>query len=294
MEQQELKNSWGGPWTEAKLETFEKYVRAYLTIMKRHKYWKTIYFDGFAGSGSRQNTNPDFLRQLQITEEEERVYEGAAQRVLDLSSVLHFDYYYFYDKNPAAVNELQKRLESQNLPHKGRAVYRSGDANEGLGELANALQDKAKKFASLVLLDPFGMQINWASIEQLKGTRADIWILVPTGVIINRLLDKKGELKHSEKLKSFFGLEEEEIRNFFYSTKTENTLFGEIDQVQKITRPIQKISELYIQQLKNIWKHVSEKPLILKNSKGTPIFHFIFASNNETALKIANQIVQTT
>ena len=27
--------SWGGAWTEDKLDTFEKYVRAYLTIMNK-------------------------------------------------------------------------------------------------------------------------------------------------------------------------------------------------------------------------------------------------------------------
>jgi hypothetical protein len=42
------------------------------------------------------------------------------------------------------------------------------------------------------------MQINWESIASLKDTRTDIWILIPTGVIVNRLLDKSGELKHKE------------------------------------------------------------------------------------------------
>ena len=35
-----------------------------------------------------------------------------------------------------------------------------------------------------------------------------------------------------------------------------------------------------------------EKPLILKNSKNVPIYHFIFASNNNTGLKIANDIIE--
>ncbi|MBR6170942.1 MAG: hypothetical protein IKQ51_09640 [Bacteroidaceae bacterium] len=48
-------SSWGGLWTEEKLDAFEKYVNAYLTIMNSYKEkydWKLIYFDGFAGSGS--------------------------------------------------------------------------------------------------------------------------------------------------------------------------------------------------------------------------------------------------
>ena len=49
-------NGWGGSWTEQKLDCFESYVKAYLTIMNvyRDKFnWRLIYFDGFAGSGSR-------------------------------------------------------------------------------------------------------------------------------------------------------------------------------------------------------------------------------------------------
>ena len=52
-----ISDSWGGRWTEEKLDAFEKYVNAYLTIMNtfRDKHnWKLIYFDGFAGSGSRK------------------------------------------------------------------------------------------------------------------------------------------------------------------------------------------------------------------------------------------------
>jgi len=46
--------------------------------------------------------------------------------------------------------------------------------------------------------------------------------------------------------------------------------------------------------LKEIFKHVTSRPLILKNSKNVPIFHFVFASNNQTALKIASQIIGKT
>jgi hypothetical protein len=74
--------------------------------------------------------------------------------------------------------------------------------------LANAMHND-NSLAALVLLDPFGMQVDWKSIELLKGTRTDLWILIPTGVIVNRLLDRKCELTHAEKLTSFFGKDEE-------------------------------------------------------------------------------------
>lgn len=279
---------WGGPWTEKKLEAFSKYVWSYLTIMKKYPYWKTIYFDGFAGSGTREKQkNPELMQQLKITVEEEKTYKGAAERVLGLKD-LSFDFYYFIDKNELSLEKLKDKLDEK---HKDKTiVYRSGDANQQLSELSSAL--KTKDFAALVFLDPFGMQIDWNSIAELKDTRSDVWILVPTGVIVNRLLDRAGKLEFSDKLQSFFGLTIEEIKNHFYMEKKVQTLFGEEEIITKVSQPIEKIARLYAERMKTIWKHVTEEPLVLRNRNGTPIFHFVFASNNQNAKMIAKQIIQ--
>ena len=148
-----------------------------------------------------------------------------------------------------------------------------------------------KSISSLVLLDPFGMQVDWASIENLRNTRTDLWILIPTGIIVNRLLDKNGELTHIERLKSFFGEDEGFLREYFYRQKQEQTLFGEINIIEKIEHPIKRIAELYIQKLGEIFKNVTPEPLVLFNRRHTPIFHFACASNNQTAIKIASEII---
>ncbi len=83
---------WGGPWTEKKLQAFSKYVAAYLTIMKKFPYWETIYFDGFAGSGTKEEeVQSELYKQLKITEQEEKTYKGAAERVLTLKDDLAFN-----------------------------------------------------------------------------------------------------------------------------------------------------------------------------------------------------------
>jgi three-Cys-motif partner protein len=285
----EPSGDWGGPWTEKKLEAFAKYVKSYLIILNQHPFWKTIYFDGFAGSGSKE-IKTELYKQLKITEEEERVYKGAAERVLTLDNDLTFDYYYFIDKKERSLEKLKAKLNSKFDLSKRKIEYRSGDANNWIHELAAAL--KTNKYAALVFLDPFGMQIDWKSIEELKGTRSDVWILVPTGVIVNRLLDRAGELKYIDKLESFFGLKEEEIKGLFYKQEIRQTLFGEEESISKISKPIEKISKIYVERMKTIWKHVTEEPLRLDNRNGVPIFHFVFASNNEKAIKIANQIIK--
>jgi three-Cys-motif partner protein len=288
----EPSEEWGGHWTQQKLDAFTKYVSAYLTILKKHPHWKTIYFDGFAGSGNRKSDKKsNVYHQLHLTQNDDEVYKGAAERILNTPSDQSFDYYYFVDLNETSLNKLQSKLENSPITEGKILEFRAGDANKQIIKLAHAL--KSGKFAALIFLDPFGMQIDWSSIEQLKGTRSDLWILVPTGVIVNRLLDKAGKLTHLEKLESFFGLSEAEIRARFYKREQVTTLFGEPEEiVAKVSQPIQKIAELYIERLNTIWTEVTKTPLVLKNSMNTPIFHFVFASNNKTGLKIAKDILK--
>lgn len=292
-------SSWGGQWTEEKLDAFEKYVNAYLTIMNpnREKYhWKLIYFDGFAGSGSRNDDSSQAVSELMldlfkdeyIDEEELNTYKGAAERVLGIKQN-GFDQYVFVDKNKNSSQQLKNQLEP--FAQGRNLVFKTSDANEQVITLAKAMHQN-KNLASLILLDPFGMQVDWKSIELLKGTRTDLWILIPTGVIVNRLLDRKGELTYIDKLTSFFGKDESFLKDYFYKKKTVDTLFGEKEIIEKVKKPIEKIAELYIEQLKTIFEYVTEKPLVLYNSRKTPIFHFACASNNSTAIKIASQIIK--
>ena len=290
---------WGGAWTEEKLDAFEKYVKAYLTIMNayRDKYiWKLVYVDGFAGSGSRNEPGTDVPSELlldlfkneYLEESEINTYKGAAERVLSID-MRGFDFYYFIDKDEESSNRLRQRLAT--LLEGKMVEFRSTDANTEVKKLSMAMKGNAK-LRALVLLDPFGMQVNWDTIAALEGTKTDLWILVPTGVIVNRLLVRKGDPLHIERLTSFFGKDEEYLRQYFYNRVQEQTLFGEVERVEKVKKPIQKIAELYIKQLQNIYNYVTAEPLVLYNSRNTPIFHFVFASNNENAVRIASQIIK--
>lgn len=282
---------WGGHWTIKKLDAFAKYVWSYLTIMKKNPYWKTIYFDGFAGNGTRKKEKSELFHQLQLSFEDETVYKGSAERVLNMRDNLSFDYYYFIDTNGDSIHKLENKLRSLKISAGRNLRFLTGDANDWLRDLAQLMN--SGQYASLVLLDPFGMQIDWESIEALRGTRTDIWILIPTGVIVNRLLDRKGELTHINKLRTFFGLEEQQIRDYFYETDIVPTLFGQDELTSKVMRPIEKIADLYLKRINSVWDFILKKPLRLVNSRGVPIFHFVFASNNKVAVKIANQIVES-
>jgi three-Cys-motif partner protein len=290
----EPQSNWGGNWTEIKLNAFENYVNAYLTIMnsQKQKYngWPTtIYFDGFAGSGERTLSSIAEENNLfagYLIKEELELYKGSAERVLSL--IQKFDYYFFVDNDKPSITLLEKKLNEKGIVN-DKCYFLCKDVNLQLDKLSKFINDKK---AALVLLDPFGMQINWSSIEKLKDKRVDLWILIPSGVIINRFLDRKGKLIFSNKLQSYFGIIEDEIRKKFYETEKVETLFGSVNLVAKTNDSVSKIAELYIEKLKSIWKYVSDEPLKLYNSKNVPIYHFVFASNNQTALKIAKQIIE--
>ena len=82
--------------------------------MQKHPYWKTIYFDGFAGSGERKSKRKSPLyQQLLVTQEDEKLYKGAAEKEeTTMPGDLSFDYYYFVDTNEKSLEKLKNKLEA--------------------------------------------------------------------------------------------------------------------------------------------------------------------------------------
>ena len=150
-----------------------------------------------------------------------------------------------------------------------------------------------KDYRVLAFVDPYGMFVDWTSIEALKGLGIDLWILVPTGMGVNRLLKKDFNISEAWllKLEKFLGLPRKEILDYFYKRKSTFTLFGEETMVEKEKDAIEKAGELYLKRLNEVFQFVSE-PFKMKNSTGTLMYHFIMASNNKTAQKIANDIIK--
>lgn len=299
----ESQKSWGGEWTEMKLDAFEKYVKAYLTIMKKYateNSWSLFYFDAFAGNGSREsiieevhNTEATLFGNEEIEEiTEQASYKGAAERVLSCDiDGFSFDYYYFVDKNEKSLQTLEEKLK-KTFPNKAKYMaFKLGDANKRILELVDYAKSHPK-CAALILLDPFGMQLNWETLKALKDIKhIDLWILVPSGVIINRLLTRNGKILCPERLVKSFGMPIEKIQSYFYKQVKEQSLFGEINRQEKRDNTINKIAQLYLDLLHKEFAHVIKEPLVLRNSTNCPIFHFVFASHNEKAVKIASEII---
>jgi len=109
---------------------------------------------------------------------------------------------------------------------------------------------------------------------------------------VNRLITTKGTIDPTwvSRLEKFLGMSEKEIREKFYKVNPQHTIFGEDPGVLKEERVIEKSAELYKERLATIFDYVS-KPYTLRQKGGSILYHFFMASNNRTAVNIANDIV---
>lgn len=273
-------DDWGGKWTQDKIDIFLKYLNAYLTIMSRYNF-RLIYFDGFAGSGK-----------IGSGLKNQELIEGVATQVISFEKPIEFNIYYLVDLNKKKAQNLESLIRSQFPNNKNRKTYVvSDDCNKKLVSMAKYLKEH-KDFRALAYLDPYGMEINWSSLECFKELGCDMWILVPTGVGVNRMLTRNGEITSSwlDKLSKFLGISPSEIKDSFYKEHKTLTLFGEESSIIKEKRAVEKIISLYQDRLKNIWKYVSNA-YPMKNSTGSIMFHFLLASQNLSAVKIADEII---
>lgn len=276
-------NTFGGDWTKTKIEILVDYAKAYLTIMNKYPHYRTLYFDGFAGSG--------FI--VQGDEQDLSITNGAARRIVEIEEPTDFDGYYFVEKDASKLKSLKQNTADQ-YPDKSIHLV-DEDCNKKLRDMAEHLSEiKGDREFDKVLayIDPCGMQLEWNALECLEGIDADVWILVPTGMGVNRLLVGDGKISDGwiKRLELFLGLTEGEIKNYFYEEKKERTLFGEMTRTQKKSKAIDKAAKLYQKRLSEVFKYVVD-PLELKNERNSVMYHYLFASNNDTAAKIAKDII---
>jgi three-Cys-motif partner protein len=177
----------GGDWTTAKLEVLAGYLQSYTSALKdkpspEHPFRKG-YIDAFAGTGYRDahgENDPSLSLLLpDLAEREPKdLLDGSAR--LALKAEPRFDKYIFIDRSPKRC-ALADDIE-----------IRQGDANEEIQRLCKANWTSHR---AVLFLDPYGMQIEWPTIEAVAGTKAiDLWLLFPLGIGVNRLLKKSGDI----------------------------------------------------------------------------------------------------
>lgn len=289
-------HEFGGEWTEEKLRRLEKYLRAYMRIFSTNPYAKRYipnYVDAFAGTGSRTRDDRAEGETLALFDADDQTdlqvfYRGSAQRALLLDPP--FGHYLFIERKPEYVGELA-RLRNDFPQLASRIEIRQGDANNALQAWCRETDWHTNR--AVVFLDPYGMAVDWQTIRVIAGTKAiDLWVLLPVGAAINRLLLRKGPPSGgwAESLTRLFGTEE--WRDAFYRPSLQPSLLGDIDPGFAKTASFRHIGEFFVERLKREFPVVPDEFLMLFNSKRNPIFMLFFAAANVTAAKIAGDILR--
>lgn len=259
-----------GEWSERKIEIATKYAKEFSKIVGSNRF-RTHYIDGFCGGGFH-------LRK----ETQERI-RGTAVRIVEEVSP-PFEKYHLVDADLEKASAMAKRLSGRpNIK-----VY-PGDANLVLlNEVFPAIQwsnyDRA-----LCFLDPYRILLNWGVLVHAGRSRAmDVILHFPTGDVQRNVLRRNRSIvspSDIERMNTMWG--DGSWENVAY--REVQTLFG--SELEK--EPIQNILDAFCVRLEKeaCFKFVS-KPLAMKNKTNATIYHLIFASQKDVALKIADYIFE--
>ena len=288
----------GGSWTDRKLNALAEYLIQYRVIFTKNpwaKKYKTIYVDAFAGTGEREVGDDSRQASLFGYDEEKRGFQAGSVKVaLTLKS--KFDKYIFIDSKAKHATALKELLRNQHAELAGRCDVRREDANRWLQEWCRT-EDWTKQRA-VVFLDPYGMDVEWVTIEAIAKTQAiDLWVLFPFAIGANRMLprDTPPDSAWARRLTAILGTDE--WKQQFYRQNRETDLLGmERGSVTKIVGA-DDILKFFLRRLESVFAKIVQEPLILENSNHVPMYALCFAAGNRrgapTAVRIASHLTRT-
>ncbi len=283
--------SFGGDWTDQKLERVRKYLVAYATAMK-DKGYKIAYIDAFAGTGYRTSPKDEGGDEY-LFPEMEQFMDGSAR--IALQATPRFDKYIFIEQHHKRFAELQKLKED--FPHLADKIHlENKDANSYLKGMCQG--PSWSKHRAVLFLDPFGMQVTWDTIEAIAGTKAiDLWYLFPL-MAVSRMLKKTGDIPSPWRKRLDAILGASDWYDISFQKKKTQSLFGEEEITVKVS-DFSSIMNYVVKRLQSVFPGVAENPLPLYNSRNNPLYLLCFAISNpnpkakELALKIAKHVLST-
>ena len=308
----------GGEWTKEKLKVIGSYLSAYTTALKNQPFSK-LYIDAFAGTGyfspSERHDRP-MDRQLELpltgvsgdwhqsrhssdaddsvqhspivdqTEDVHQLFDGSARLALGVEPP--FDKYVFVEIDSGKC----RRLEELGEEFSNRSIsVCQGDAND----IVLSLCEKTdwRKHRAVLFLDPYGMEVNWSTVEAVAKTKSiDMWLLFPmSAVSISLWANRDIPDKLRKKLDELLGTPYWK-KDLLSSGKTPS-LWGQSPPADE-KAPSETVGRYFVDRLKTIFpKHGVVEPGVLFNSKNSPLFLLCFAAGNENGAKIASRIAKS-
>jgi three-Cys-motif partner protein len=265
-----MAHAFGGAWTERKLSVVRRYLESYAQALKNQRFQR-VYIDAFAGTGDRVNKVRAAAPFLDLPEFD-AVAKGSARIALEVEPPFHR--YVLIERATRRASQLAS-LKSE---YANRNIeVRNADANDAIKKLCKEINWRSTR--GVVFLDPYGLQVTWDALIAIACTGSlDIWILFPSGMGLNRLLTKSGEIRQEWQDTLDRSLGTKDWRNAFYRSETEPDLFdGARNKKVKDADPL-KLEKFYLNRLRTIFPTVSSACVRLTNSKDQTMYLLCFAS----------------
>jgi three-Cys-motif partner protein len=177
--------TFGDKHTDQKLGVVQRYLQAYATALKFQPF-DLVYIDACAGSGSSVPKSA-FKEEAEFQQTE---FEGLVSPVADTDQLIvgsairalgvepPFSSYLLNDTKKSNVDALRQSAQ-QHFPYLiDRIEFSRLDANKMLRDVCAKYDWSATR--AVVFLDPFGLQIDYETLQLLAKTEAvDVWYLVP-------------------------------------------------------------------------------------------------------------------
>jgi len=261
-----------GVWTEIKLHVIQEYAAAYTKILKEKSWCRAYaYIDAFAGPGT-------FVSKKDRT----RLIPGSPLNALNVKD--KFTEYHFIDIDRSKIDRLKELVPGGTNVH-----FYVGDANTVLRDQILPLFQYNSFKRALCILDPYGVDIEWRTIESIaKAKTMDLFINFPLmDINRNEALKTLEASNPSEgvRLTKIYG--DESWKRLAY--KEQKGLFDESVLIKiKGNEPIKRG---FLARLKDkaCFPYVPE-PILMTNSVGGPLYFLFFASHQKVAGSIAKDI----
>ncbi len=281
----------GGSHTADKLGRVRRYLVEFTTLMG-DKNFRLAYIDPFAGSGSYtpKSRTPTTRHTGFFPELKPRTFDGSARIALQVKP--GFDRYIFIDKSARNIAQL-KGLRDQHPDIRDRIRLKIGDANARLRNICRHYD--WGRWRAVLFLDPYGMQVEWATIEAVAQTRAiDLWCLFPVGAAVNRLLRRDDRISPAgnRRLDLLFG--SHDWHSAFYKRTKCGGFFSEHTNTVK-RASFRRIGEYFLDRLQSVFGETAGRPRGLYAKSNIPLYWLCFAAgangDARQRVKIAESIL---
>jgi three-Cys-motif partner protein len=239
-----------GIWSEIKLDIIREYANAFTRIMRKQDWCK-----GYAYIDAFAGSG------VHISRRTGEFILGSPLNALEIENP--FTEYHFIDVNRVKAEALETLTrEKSNIK-----IYPE-DCNEALiKKIFPYLQYESKKRA-LCILDSYGLHLHWETImEAAKLRTTEIFLNFPLMDMNRNVLHKDlltADPDQIERMNRFCG--SIEWLEILYEEAKQMDLFGDTYRI--------KVPE----------------PVLMRNSKGGPLFFLFFATYNEAGNKIVSDI----